>query len=181
MRALLTKLAHRLGYPPGAGVSLWLINIVFQRVLRLDAGCRYSKHFTSRVMHPAGLTIEDDCPRVRLCLAASGGCYINAGDGLVIGRGTLWAHRVAIVSQTHDLADFDRAPPTGGIVIGRNCWLGVGSVILPGVRLGDGTIVAANAVVNRSFPEGNVVLAGVPAQIVRRRNDDELTAGRADG
>ena len=40
-------------------------------------------------------------------------------------------------------------------------------VVLPGVELGDGTIVGAGAVVTRSFPEGECVLAGNPAKIIR--------------
>ena len=41
-------------------------------------------------------------------------------------------------------------------------------MILPGVEIGDHTVVAANAVVNRSFKEGNCILAGVPAKIVKK-------------
>src|SRR6185437_12232704 len=112
-----------------------------------------------------GLHIEDDCAKVRRSLAVSGGCYLNAADGLWIGRGTIWAPNVAIVSQDHGRVDRDQAPPTTGIRIGRNCWLGFGSVIMPGVVLGDRTIVGANAVVTRSFPESDQVIAGVPARV----------------
>lgn len=45
------------------------------------------------------------------------------------------------------------------------------SVILPGVILGDRTIVGAGSVVNKSFPEGNVIIAGVPAKIVKHLNE----------
>ena len=51
------------------------------------------------------------------------------------------------------------------IVIGKKCWLGANSVILPGVQLGNNVIVAAGSVVNKSFPDNSVV-AGVPAKIV---------------
>lgn len=155
-----------LGYAPGTGFSLWAVNVIVQRVLFLDAGCRYNKHFTSRVMHPRGLHVEDDCPAVRRCLAVSGGCYINAADGLWIGKGTIWAPNVAIVSQDHGRRDLRTAPPTAGIRIGRDCWLGFGCIIMPGVILGDRTIVGANAVVTNSFPLTDQVIAGVPARIV---------------
>lgn len=159
---------ERFGYVSGTGVALWIVNALFQRLLRLDHGCRYGKHFTTRVLHPHGLHIEDECPYVRRSLAVSGGCYINAADGLWIGKGTIWAPNVAIVSQTHGINDFRGAPPTAGIRIGRGCWLGFGSVVLPGITLGDRTIVGANAVVTRSFPDGNVVIAGAPAIAVRQ-------------
>ncbi|HYM30274.1 MAG TPA: acyltransferase [Candidatus Cybelea sp.] len=160
----------RLGYPPGSGVPIWLVNWLFQRVFRLDAECRYNKHFTSRLLHTRGLEIEDECPIVRRSLTVSGGCYINAADGLWIGRGTIWAPNVAIVSQEHGRDDLRNAPPTPGIRIGRDCWLGFGSIVMPGVILGERTIVGANAVVTKSFPEGNVVLAGAPAQVVGVRS-----------
>lgn len=158
----------RLGYVRGSGVSVWIVNWIVQRVFRLDAACRYDKHFTSRVMHPAGLRIEEECPRVLRSLAVSGGCYINAADGLHIGRGTIWAPNVAIVSQDHGREDRDSAPATPGIRIGRDCWLGFGCIILPGVVLGDRTIVGANAVVTRSFPDGDQVIGGVPARIIKK-------------
>jgi acetyltransferase-like isoleucine patch superfamily enzyme len=160
-------LRDSLGYAPGTGRSVWLINWFFQRLLRLDAGCRYNKHFTSRVMHSQGLRIEEECPRVRRSLAVSGGCYINAADGLSIGKGTIWAPNVAIVSQDHGRDNLDDAPPTGGIRIGRDCWLGFGCIIMPGVVLGDRTIVGANAVVTQSFPAGDQVIAGIPARIIK--------------
>jgi acetyltransferase-like isoleucine patch superfamily enzyme len=160
-----------LGYPPGTGLSLWAINVIVQRVLFLDADCPYNKHFTSRVMHPRGLRVEDDCPTVRRSLSVSGGCYINAADGLWIGKGTIWAPNVAIVSQDHGRNDLKDAPPTAGIRIGRDCWLGFGCVIMPGVTLGDRTIVGANAVVTRSFPQGHQVIAGIPARVIKQSGD----------
>jgi len=165
---MVRSLLKGMGYPAGVGVSVWLVNVLFQRLARIDADCRYSKHFSTRVLHPAGLVVENDCVKVRTSLAVSGGCYINCADGLWIGQGTIWAPNVAIVSQTHDINDFDKAPPTKGIRIGRDCWIGFGAVLLPGITLGDRTIVGANAVVRRSIPEGGVVIAGMPADIVRR-------------
>jgi acetyltransferase-like isoleucine patch superfamily enzyme len=161
------RILRLLDYPPGTGWALWTINLLVQRLMRLDAECRYAKHFTSRVLHAHGLEIEEDCPKIRRSLAVSGGCYINAADGLRIGRGTIWAANVAIVSQNHALENLDAAPPTAGIRIGRDCWIGFGAVILPGVELGDRTIVAANSVVRDRFPAGRVILAGSPARPVK--------------
>lgn len=165
---MLRSLLRRAGYPSGATLPVWLANALFQRILRIDAECRYSKHFSSRILHAEQLRIENDCPMVRTSLAVSGACYINCADGLWIGEGTIWGPNVSIISQTHDIGDFNKAPPTGGIRIGRKCWIGVGAVILPGVTLGDRTIVGANAVVRRSCPEGSAVIAGVPAAVVRK-------------
>lgn len=53
----------------------------------------------------------------------------------------------------------------GEIKIGNNCFIGIGAIVLPGVSLGDNTIVAAGAVVTKSFGE-NVVIGGNPAKII---------------
>lgn len=53
-------------------------------------------------------------------------------------------------------------------VIGDNVELGVGAKIIGDVVLGDNIIIGAGAIVNHSFPDGNVVIAGVPAKIVKR-------------
>lgn len=53
------------------------------------------------------------------------------------------------------------------IIIGNHVWIGLGAIILKGVRIGDGAIIAAGAVVNRDVPE-NTLAAGVPAKIIKR-------------
>ena len=54
------------------------------------------------------------------------------------------------------------------ILISEDCWLGANSVVLPGVSLGKGTVVGANTVVTKSFPD-YAILGGVPAQIIGSR------------
>lgn len=54
----------------------------------------------------------------------------------------------------------------GRIIIGNNCFIGHRATILPGVHLGDNTIVAAGSVVTKSFKNGNVVIGGNPAKII---------------
>ena len=48
------------------------------------------------------------------------------------------------------------------------CWIGMNSVILPGVVLGDSTIVGAGSVVTKSFVEGRQVIVGSPARVVKK-------------
>lgn len=52
--------------------------------------------------------------------------------------------------------------------IGSNCYLGPGAKIFGSIEIGDSTVVGANAVVNRSFPEGGVTIAGIPAKVIQR-------------
>ena len=52
------------------------------------------------------------------------------------------------------------------MVLGRNVWLGARVIVLPGVTIGDNTVVGAGSVVARNLPAG-VLAAGVPARVVR--------------
>lgn len=62
-----------------------------------------------------------------------------------------------------------------GVVIGNDVWIGTRAVILPGVTVGDGAIIAAGAVVTEAVMPYSIV-AGVPARLVRMRWDDETIA-----
>ncbi|MDG6348291.1 DapH/DapD/GlmU-related protein [Luteimonas sp. 8-5] len=61
--------------------------------------------------------------------------------------------------------DFDIHEPADPIVIGNDCWIGAGAIILPGVNLGDHVVVAAGAIVTKSF-ECNQLIGGVPARVI---------------
>jgi carbonic anhydrase/acetyltransferase-like protein (isoleucine patch superfamily) len=144
--------------PPG----LWIVNGIMQRVLRINGAVPWMVHFTSW----AGGDIRIG-EGVWKSFALSGGCYIQGGNGIQIGDGTLFAAGVKIISANHDprqLHKWIEAPP---IRIGKRCWIGANAVILPGVELGDDVIVGAGAVVTRSVPSGTTV-AGNPARPLER-------------
>jgi virginiamycin A acetyltransferase len=67
----------------------------------------------------------------------------------------------------------------GDVVIGHDVWLGSGCMILSGVAIGHGAVVAARAVVTRDVP-AYAVVAGNPAKVVRRRFDDATVAALVD-
>ncbi len=56
--------------------------------------------------------------------------------------------------------------------IGRNCWLGAGVIVLPGVTIGDNTVVGAGSVVTKDLPS-NVVAVGNPCRVLREINDKD--------
>ena len=70
--------------------------------------------------------------------------------------------------MNHDSTDFNRYLTADPIVIGENSWIGSSAIILPGVKIGSHTIVAAGAVVTKSFPGSDQVLAGNPARVVKK-------------
>ncbi len=99
----------------------------------------------------------------------SPGCYFQNIDGVIkIGRNVHIAPNVGLITTNHDIYDLNAHTSGEDIVIGDNCWIGMNSVILPGVVLGDHTIVGAGAVVTKSFPEGECVIAGVPAKLIKK-------------
>lgn len=58
--------------------------------------------------------------------------------------------------------------------IGDNCYIGPGAKIFGSIEIGSGTVVGANAVVNKTFPEGNQTLGGIPAKVISQKNSDGL-------
>lgn len=94
------------------------------------------------------------------------GCYIQGAGTVHFGDYVQLAPNVGILSANHDLYDqrkYNAAP----IVIGDYSWIGMNSIVTAGVVLGPRTIVAAGAVVTKSFPDGFCILAGVPAKVVK--------------
>lgn len=94
------------------------------------------------------------------------GCYLQGAGTIRFGNYVQLAPNVGILSANHDLYDqrkYNEAP----IIIGDYSWIGMNSIVTAGVTLGPRTIVAAGAVVTKSFPEGYCILAGVPAKVVK--------------
>jgi len=145
-------------HPFGLFVKCWFI----QKVLRINAHVPWPVHSTSRIMCPENIIHGSRTPG----LAA--GCHIDGRNGIRIGKNVWIGPRVSIISMNHDVNDFSRYLMETPIVIGDNSWLATNCVILPGVELGPHTVVAAGAVVTKSFDEGNQILAGVPAAMVRK-------------
>lgn len=95
------------------------------------------------------------------------GCQFQDQGGITIGEGTLIGHNVVLATLNHEL-DPKRRPicVPSPIVIGRNVWIGSNSTILPGVTIGDNSVVAAGAVVTKNVPP-NVIVGGVPARRIK--------------
>lgn len=68
----------------------------------------------------------------------------------------------------------DQLPRKGDTIIGNDVWIGRESIIMPGVKIGDGAIVAAYSVVVKDIP-AYTVYGGNPAKFIKKRFDDELT------
>lgn len=102
---------------------------------------------------------------------------IGCAGGVTIGSNVLMGPRVAMHSQNHIFRSAtakiaEQGTSEKGIIIGDDCWIGSGSIILDGVTVGSGAVVAAGSVVTRSIPDFAVV-KGVPAVVVARRSPSD--------
>jgi len=99
--------------------------------------------------------------------------YLGGAGGLEIGDDCIIGQYFSCHPENH-IADHLEIPirhqgvVRKGIRIGKNCWIGSKVTILDGVEIGDGCIIAAGAVVNKSFP-GNSIIGGVPAKLLKER------------
>ena len=92
---------------------------------------------------------------------------ISVSGGISIGDGTLIGHRVTLATINHGLPPDQRhVHNIAPIVIGKDVWIGSGAILLPGVHVGDGAVVAAGSVVREDVPPRTIV-AGVPARIIK--------------
>jgi acetyltransferase-like isoleucine patch superfamily enzyme len=97
----------------------------------------------------------------------SGCCFQDQG-GIRIGDGCFIGHQVVFATIDHDLDPKRRAENhVAPIVLGKNVWVGSHATILKGVTIGDGSVVAAGAVVTKDVPPMTVV-GGVPARVIRK-------------
>jgi len=97
----------------------------------------------------------------------SPGTYFQNFGRIKLGRGCYIGPNVGIITANHDPENPDRHLPPQDVSIGEKCWVGMNSVILPGVTLGAGTIVGAGSVVTKPFPQGHCLIGGVPAKIIK--------------
>lgn len=98
------------------------------------------------------------------------GCSFLDMGGITIEDDVLIGPKANLITENHPLDPGNRrALVTKAITIKKNAWIGAGVTILPGVTVGENAVVAAGAVVSKDVPD-NVVVAGVPAKIIKKIN-----------
>ena len=95
------------------------------------------------------------------------GCKFQDQGGVYIGENSLIGHNVILATLNHDMDPYHRADlHPKPIHIGKRVWIGSGSMILPGITIGDNSIVGAGSVVTKDVPP-NVIVAGNPAKFIK--------------
>ncbi len=96
----------------------------------------------------------------------------SASGGIKIEDGVSLAPGVRIATINHDFNQRHTIYTYGKVTIKKNAWIGMGASIMPGVTIGENSVVAGGAVVTKDV-EDNVVVAGVPAKIIKRLDSNE--------
>ena len=143
----------------------WIIKYWFpQKVLGYARNIPFPVPRNVRFAHYENVIFDpNDMPSLQAM-----GCYFQGINAKIyIGSGTKIAPNCGFITANHDINNLDKSAPGKDIVIGKNCWIGMNSIILPGITLGDHTIVGAGSIVTKSFPDGNCVIAGNPAKKIK--------------
>lgn len=98
---------------------------------------------------------------------------LDARNIIQIGENVNFSTGVWIWTEQHDCQDklFQCNQKGGPVIIGNRAWIGSRVTILPNIKIGEGAIVAAGAVVTKDVPAFNIV-AGIPAQVIGKRNNE---------
>jgi maltose O-acetyltransferase len=119
----------------------------------------YDAKVSIKVAEAASLLIGDD-------VFLNGGVSIEAWREVRIGSNVLMAPYASIIDDDRHEMEPGTRRDKGPVIVGDNVWLGRNVAVLPGVRIGDGSVIGANSVVSRDIPAG-CFAAGAPARVIR--------------
>lgn len=113
-------------------------------------------HFGKNVYANFGLTLVDDT-------------HIYVGDGTMIGPNCVIATAGHPILPELREKQYQFNIP---VHIGKNCWLGAGVLVMPGVTIGDNSVIGAGSIVTKDIPE-NVIAVGNPCKVLREINEHD--------
>jgi len=159
----------------GAGsIIMWPPTTIFnERFIHIGEGTMIGPG----VALSAGMVPGQDCLGDRVVVIGDR-VLVGRGSGIVghfsveIGNDVWTGHHVYITDQNHGYEDVSRpistqTQPERAVRIGDGSWIGHGSVVLPGARIGRHVVVGANSVVTGELPD-YCVAVGAPARVIRR-------------
>lgn len=100
------------------------------------------------------------------------GCYVNGFGGLTIGDRSIFGPNSMIHTSNHEMDPKKPFKEQGWIkehvTFGKDCWIGMGAMILPGVTIGDGVVIGAGSVVTKDLPSYTIAV-GNPCKVIKER------------
>jgi len=155
----------RLFYPRFKGMKNYYLFFFFfpQKILRVNGYCFWPVHFSSRVLFKGNIKVgRNSAPGL------SNGCYVQGKNGIHIGDNLRMGPGVGLISANHNPNNYDEWLKDSPLIIGNNVWIGMNTVVMPGVIIGDNVIIGANSVVNKDIPSNSIV-AGNPAKVIKEK------------
>ncbi|MEX1664397.1 acyltransferase [Zhongshania arctica] len=180
-------LSRRFPFFMGAGVRIFHANNA-----KLGACVYIGDYSVLNFLSLGGVLIEDNVTIREFCWMQLTSSLSNPGGSIYIGENTYIGPRanlgaagdlvigarcqigasVSFIAENHNYSGgveiYGQGVSRKGIVIGEDCWIGNGAIILDGVELGNGVVVGAGSVVTKSFPAGAVIV-GNPARLLKCR------------
>lgn len=146
-------------WTPRVGFNLWRIFILRIYGAKIGKGCKISA--TAKIWAPWKLTMGDF-----VCIADDVDCY--SVDNIRIGNKVTISQRSFLCTASHNIKSLTRPMESKPIIIGNHAWVCAEAYIGPGVKLGDGSVIAARAVVSKDVEQWKV-MAGNPAECIKAR------------
>lgn len=146
--------------PQGLGVFYWWRNL-WLKLFGAKIGAGVHVYPAAKIWQPWMLEMGDYS-----CLANGVDCY--AADRISIGKNVVVSQDAFLCAAGHDIASRTFELETKPIVIADDSWVAAKAIILPGVTIGEGAVVAAGAVVTKDV-EPWMVVGGNPAKIIKKR------------
>ena len=138
------------------------IRLAVYRLLGAKIGTQTSIHRGCQFYHMPGLKVGNNC-------VINQQVILDARCGLIIGQNVSISEQAILYTLHHDLDDPDFVVTGGPVIVDDYAFIGARAMIMPGVHLGEGSAIAAGAVVTKDVPPYTVV-GGVPAKPIRQRS-----------
>ena len=145
-----------ISYLPSKNLRYWGLRFFG---MKISPNVRFYNGF--HIRDPRKITIKEGVsigPKVLL----------DGRKGLIIGENAVIAYEAIIWTLNHDYNDIHFCGKGGEVIIGPYAWICSRSIILPGIMIGEGAVVASNAVVTKNV-EPYAIVAGVPAKKIGDR------------
>lgn len=152
-------------YPKAKGISFLFLLYYFipQKILRINGRVPWPVHFTSRVLYHRNIIVGN-----RSAPGINANCYIQGRNGIFIGSNFRMGPGVGLISANHNINDYDKWDKAKPIEIGDNVWIGMNSVVLPGVKIGSNVVIGANSVVDEDIPDNSIAM-GIPCRVLKEK------------
>lgn len=149
---------HYIAHIPSHRLRLWF----YKNIMGFNIGENSTCLMKLIVDFNRGLTIGKNS-------VVNGRCRLDTRGGITIGDNVSISSDVTILTADHDMNTPDFAGRNNPVIIHDYVWVGTGAMIMPGITIGKGAVVAAGSVVTKNVEPYHVV-AGVPAKFIKERS-----------